>query len=140
MFAFENRLRWVLENAEYIASAGNTSGFIIENIAAAQPGRQYVDGKGLDYLCEQYQRVEVKSTVKRQGSVLRIGSYQGKRGRFDHIHLIDGITGREFMIPHDDFFNHVGDDKEFHWSVSYNMKDRAKRENTNFILKYEVNI
>lgn len=137
-FALEERVRWVLENPEYIASDGATSGFIIENMAAAQPGRQYVDGKGVDYLCEQYQRVEVKSTVKRQGSVLRIQHYLGKRGRFDHIHIIDGITGRQFMIPHDDFFNQVGNDKEFHWSVSYNMKDRAKRENTNFILKYEV--
>lgn len=45
MFALEDRMRWVLANAEYIASAGATSGFIIENMAAAQPGRQYVDGK-----------------------------------------------------------------------------------------------
>jgi hypothetical protein len=140
MFALEERVRWVRENAEYIASAGATSGFIIENMVAAQPGRQYVDGKGVDYLCEQYQRVEVKSTVKKQGSVLRVQHYQGKRGRFDHLHLVDGITGREFMIPHDDFFNHVGNREEFKWSVSYNKNDRAQRDNTNFILKYEVNI
>ena len=140
MFAFEDRVRWVLENAEYLASDGTTSGIIIEKIAADRPGRQYVDGKGLDYLCEEYRRVEVKSTVKRQNNVLRIQHYQGKKGRFDHIHLIDGISGRNFMVPHDDFFSYVGDASEFHWSVSYNTTDNARRENTNFILKYEVNI
>ena len=138
MFTFQDRVKWVQDNAEYLASDGTTAGIILEKIAAAKPGRQYVDGKGLDYVCEQYRRVEVKSTVKRQGSALRIQHYQGKRGRFDHIHVIDGISGRNFMIPHDVFFSYVGNAEEFHWSVSYNTEDNARQANTNFIQTYEV--
>lgn len=138
MFSLEDRAQWVRDNAEFLANHGTVSGIISEMIAASQPGRCFVNGNGYDYVCEKYNKVEAKSTVCPQGKELRIQSFQGKFGKFDHLHIIDGVNNREFMIPHDDWFEWVHNLLEYRWSASYNMTDRVRIRNTDFLLKYEI--
>lgn len=141
MYSFEDRIQWIRDNAEFLASHGTVAGIIIEMIAATQPGREFVNGNGYDYLCETYNKVEAKSTVCPQGKYLRIQNFQSKRGKFDYMHVIDGVNNREFFIPHDDWFDHIGNENgEFHWSVSYNLTDKVRVDNTAFLIKYETRI
>lgn len=138
MYSFEDRVHWIKENAEFLASHGTVAGVVIEMIAATQPGRAFVNGNGFDYVCETYDKVEAKSTVCPQGKYLRIQHFQSKHGKFDHIHVIDGVNNREFIVPHDDWFEYVGEENgEFHWSASYNDTDKVRVDNTKFLLKYE---
>ena len=140
MYSFEDRIRWIIDNAEFLAAHGTVAGVVIEMIACTQPGRVFVDANGFDSLCETHSKVEVKSTVCPQGKALRIQNFQGKFGKFDHMHVIDGVNNREFIVPHDDWFDCVKDTTEFHWSVSYNKTDNVRIDNTNFLLKYERQI
>lgn len=138
MYNYENIVEWIRNNPEFLASHGTVAGIVIEMIASSQPGRKFVNGNGFDYLCEVNNKVEVKSTVCPQGKCLRIQNFQGKYGKFDHMHVIDGVNNREFIVPHNAWFDHVGDTHtEFHWSVSYNESDKVRVNNTNFLLKYE---
>jgi len=139
MYSLEDRIHWVRENAEFLAAHGTVAGIIIEMIAATQPGRTFVNGNGFDYLCEKYNKVEAKSTVCPQGKYLRIQHFRSKYGKFDHIHVIDGASNREFVVPHDTWFVQVGDENgEFHWSASYNKTDNVRVDNTSFLLKHEI--
>ena len=141
MYSFQDRIQWIKNNAELLAAHGTVSGVVIEMIAGTQPGRVFVNGNGFDHLCEMHSKVEVKSTVCPQGKYFRIQNFQGKFGKFDHMHIIDGVNNREFIIPHNDWFDHVGDtNTEFHWSVSYNKTDNVRIDNTDFLLKYERQI
>lgn len=119
---------------------GTFRGSIIEYMSAFYDGHKHIPGNGpYDQLDESINnRIEVKSTSIPQGNKLRVGGFTNKRSKFDYIKIIDAVNNRVAMIPHDIFFNYVGDSGEFHWSVSYNKMDKVKPAGTQLFLKYEV--
>ena len=135
MYSLQDRINYVKNNPEIFATNGTSAGLIIERMAG---GTNFVDEEGYDYFDLVLGRVEVKSTCIPQGKNMRVQKYVGKRGKFDHIHIIDGYNNREFIIPHDDWFEYVDEADMFWWSVSYNATDRARRGETEFLLQYEV--
>jgi hypothetical protein len=136
-FDFEARCNWVKANPEVFAAYGTSAGLIIERMAA---GDRFCDETGYDYVDDVLGKVEVKSTCVPQGKSLRIQSYVGKWGLFDHLEVIDGYNNRRFIVPHDVWFEYVDRNDMFWWSASYNKTDKTQIGNTEFLLRYERDI
>ena len=136
-YDLQSRIQWVKDNPEVFASYGTSAGLIIERIAA---GDRFCDETGYDYIDGFFGKVEVKSTCVPQGKCLRIQSYVGKWGLFDHLEVIDGYNNRRFMVPHSVWFEYVDQNDMFWWSVSYNKTDKVQRGNTEFLMQYEVGV
>ena len=98
---------------------------------------------GYDYFLDDYWTIkaELKCTWTEVGNSHRlcVGSFQQKKGLFHFMHVVDMVSDREFMIPHDDWFDRLGKRKSFYWSISYMTEnDRVCKEDTLWLLKYEV--
>ena len=106
-------------------------------------GDNFVDKHGYDYYLDDHWTVkaELKCTWAEVGNShrLRVQSYQQKRDKFHFMHVVDMANDREFMIPHDDWFDRVGKRASFFWSFSYlTENDRVCKEDTLWLLNYEV--
>ncbi len=106
-------------------------------------GDNFEDATGYDYFLDDYWtvKVELKCTWTEVGDSHRlcVGSFQQKKGLFHFMHVVDMVNDREFMIPHDDWFDRLGKRKKFYWNISYMTEnDRVCKEDTLWLLKYEV--
>lgn len=127
---------------EKLVSDPTVRGIIAQHLSAAYDNEEYVDETGYDqYNPVTGMKTEVKYTcyVMNNG-YMRIQSIKKKKGLCDFVKIIDGISNREFKIPHDEFFNRGSMDKQgqFTWSSTYNKKDKKRVENTKLLLQYEV--
>lgn len=141
-FSKEDVRTFLMNNIESVLDTPIITSMLAEKMAAEQRKAKYVNTTGYDYYCENLKRVEVKSTWTIQlGKYFRIQSYQQKYGLMHHIHIIDGVHNREFIIPAEDWFDHVGEEKEFWWVASYDqnsVRSSSMSSNTKFLLKYEI--
>lgn len=141
MYGHAQRKEWILANADALASNGTVCGVVTEMMVSQRPGMFDYGGYRYGYDCRNDSdgRIEVKTTIyPLMDDTLRIQSYQGKKGFFDYLLIIDGFNNREFKIPHDEFFKHVGDRKEIRWASCYNKHRSIQERNTTFLLKYET--
>jgi hypothetical protein len=128
---------------------------IVEALVAERVvcGEGFVDAHGYDGIIDTYEvdtfggsdftdlKVEVKYTGRPMNpggnnNLLRIQSFQQKKGLFDVMHIVDGYNGKEYEIPAVAWWDHVGNLKEFHWSASDNATDRVQRLNTQFLRSF----
>jgi hypothetical protein len=138
----KNNLPRIIEQMNNIAK-GRFLGGIVEILAAEIMGSQYCDEEGHDYIHPIYGRVEVKSTTDIQnGTNLRVNSLKSKKDKCDFVHVIDMNSDRHFMVPHNVVFYELDlyKEDELRWSASYNKTDKVKVNNTNILLKYEVEV
>lgn len=132
-----SRVQQLAANIEHYANHPQIVALLSEDMASKIPGRVFKNTPYYDYICEEYGKVELKSTsFVQQGRTLRVQGYQKKQGGFDHIHIVDALNDREFMIPHDVWFSFVGKAGHFWWAVNYE-NDTVRRSETAFLLKYE---
>lgn len=104
-------------------------------------GEGFVDAHGYDGIIDTDLKVEVKYTgrpmnPKGNNNILRIQSFQQKKGLFDFMHIVDGYNDKEYEIPAVAWWDHVGNLKEFHWSASDNATDKVQRLNTQFLRSF----
>ena len=136
--------QYVLDNIDALLENGTLYSCIVERMSADYDGDIFVDTKGHDQMNESTGvRKEVKNTNSIQnGTNFRIQSFEGKRGQFDVLKIIDSLNNRIFEIPHDVFFAEKEGYGEFRWSATYGQNDKSKRgvrpENTQLLLRYEI--
>ena len=136
--------RYVLDNIDTLLDNGTLYSCIVERMSADYDGDKFVDKNGYDQINENTRvRKEVKNTNSIQNeSNFRIQSFEGKRGEFDIIKIIDSLNNRVFEIPHDVFFTEKEGYGEFRWSATYGQNDKSKRgvrpQNTELLLRHEV--
>ena len=136
--------QYVLDNIDTLLDNGTLYSCIVERMSADYDGDKFVDKNGYDQINENTEvRKEVKNTNSIQNeSNFRISSFEGKRGEFDIIKIIDSLNNRVFEIPHDVFFAEKEDGGEFRWSATYGQNDKSKRgvrpQNTELLLRHEV--
>jgi hypothetical protein len=134
----QTRIKYIRDNIEALADDPLMTAVICERIASNKAGRVHKNAAYFDYLCEIYKKVEVKTTsVEQQCRGLRIQSFQKKRNGFDHLHIIDALNNREFIVPHNSWFDFVGRSGDFRWAANYE-NDTVRRDETLFLLQYEV--
>ena len=130
----------ILDQMDPIAR-GRVLGGIVEIMAAEMTGGDFMDAGGYDYVHPTFGRVEVKSTSDIQaGGNFRIQNLRSKKNKCDHIHIIDMLNGRSFMIAHDVFFNEmdlIENGNVMRWSASYNKTDNVRKLNTRILLENE---
>lgn len=137
MYTREDVAQYIRDHAYELAGNGTIFGSVVERIAARNC--KYVNTVGRDW--EEHPRWgagETKGCISLTCGRLTVQSFQQKRGLFDHMHLVDGLSDRHFMIPHDDFFAQAKHYPYFRWSATYNKSDKICRENTAFVLQHEI--
>ena len=118
---------------------GVIRGIAVQRVASENMNGEFVADYGYDYMHDEYGRVEVKSTGYVQPGGLRINSVMSKKDNCDHIHIIDMVNDKQFMIPHDVFFTELNLNGDMlWWSATYNQEDKIKRENTAILLEFEI--
>ena len=136
-----NNIATLVESMDPIAK-GRFLGGVVEVMAANEMGGTFVDEHGYDYNHPELGKVEVKSTSDVQrDKCFRIQSLNTKRNQCDYIHIIEMKNDRNFMIPHDVFFEQLDlyeNGNVLRWSSSYNSNDRVRVSNTQILLRYEV--
>lgn len=136
--------QYVLDNIDTLLDNGTLYSCIVERMSANYDGDKFVDENGYDQINENTGvKKEVKNTNSIQnGANFRIQSFEGKRGQFDIIKIIDSLNNRVFEIPHDVFFAEKEDGGHFRWSATYGQNDKSKRgvrrQNTELLLRHEV--
>lgn len=139
-YSRQDIINFINANIETLADDPLVVAVICERVAASKAGRVHKPATGYDYICDTYKKVEVKTTlVEQQGRNLRIQAFKKKRNLFDHLHIIDALNDREFIIPHNDWFKFIGNAGEFRWAVNY-KNDTVRRSETAFLLNYEVGV
>ena len=111
-------------------------------------GKYFVDAAGFDYHLEGVAEdtSEIKSTSSPKDPNVSSGNFtlrinvnpKSKKGEFKWLHIADGYNDMEFLIPEKDYWDQVGDNKEFLWSAQYNDGDRVYYNNTQWLLKYII--
>ena len=118
---------------------GTLRGIAAQRVACENMNGEFVADYGYDYMHDEYGRVEVKSTGYVQPGGLRVSNVMSKKDKCDHIHIIDMVNDRQFMIPHDVFFTELnlkGD--MLWWSGSYNKTDSLRIDNTKILEDHEI--
>jgi len=133
--------KWLESNIDDLIQDQKFQALLVEVKIAADAGNRFVNKSGYDEISKSGDRIETKYTnYLLNGKTLRINSAgENKRNGFDFLRIVDGINGRIFLIPHDEYFK-IGKryGNEFKWSGTYNEKDKIQINNTELLLKYEV--
>ena len=140
-FSESKLLDYLDKNKKRLIKKGSLKGIIVEELAAELQGSKFVDAVGHDEIHPELNRIENKMTdyIMPTGE-LRISNIgKSKRDKFDYLRIIDMVNEKEFLIPHDVFYNKAKlySDSEFRWSSSYNKTDNLQINNTKLLLEYE---
>jgi hypothetical protein len=144
MFTKEDIIKRALDEPEFLSEAiandNKLQGLLAERQLFKMTKGKFENANGYDGIING-KKVEVKFTnyIMNNGYFRIQKCNKNKKGRFDYMWIIDGKEDRMFAIPHDVWYERAEFcGGEFHWSGTYNKRDKQKISNTNLLLEYQV--
>lgn len=131
----ENIKEWLNENLDMLLSSPAFQALIVELKISDDLSNELE-------LISNPPKIETRftNTIKSDRTLRVNRAGNDRKGSFDYLRIIDGVSHRIFQIPHDLYFERAKTypNGEFIWSASYNKTDNKQTKNTKLLLEHEV--